>query len=72
MTVEQERDRWIRHCLAALCARYQSRDLGRPPGLQAVITLGVDIEERCHHEWCYGVVDVLRRAIGDGFQGGTS
>jgi len=53
-TLDDEREAWIRACLAALCAAYD----------RSAVKYGYPSEARCEHHWCLGVVDVLTRALG--------
>ena len=54
-----ERERWREACKAALCSIYSRK--------RFVSVLGIDMCEECDHDWCRGIIDVLRRAIGSGF-----
>jgi len=61
-SAEAEARRWIDGCIASLCSQYQER--GHP-----LVTLGVDTLELCDHDWCKGIVDVLRRTVGPSLYG---
>ena len=57
---QKERDRWLDACFSSLCSQYDR---------ERRVTLGLDMLEYCDHEFCKGVVDVLRRAVGATYYG---
>lgn len=56
--MNKEREAWVKACRGSLCANYDYQWNGW-------LTYGIQPLELCEHQWCLGIVDVLRRIYVD-------
>lgn len=55
----RRQDAWVAACKKSLCGAYNNC-CGTP-----YLSMGTHIEEKCNHQWCHGILDVVNQAHGN-------